>query len=146
LLHAVYVYLPVYRFWSASYRANAHDGPRLDHVRDQLARIPVQLRIGVNQLRRNARFTPFGSALFDAIALDASRTEGEATDLGATLETPAVSLRASGAFQAIVGRGGREPLTVGETLLAHLQKCDARGECAEEAGSLEAAVRRRALR
>lgn len=140
IFHAVYVYLPVYRFWSASWRADAHAGRRRDHVRDQLARIPAQLRIGVNQLRGNARFTPIGRALFDAIECDVSRIEDEAAALGATLDTPAVSQRASGVFQPVVGADDRRPLTVGETLLAHLRKCDVRGECAAEASALEAGL------
>jgi len=140
LLHAVYVYLPVYRFWSDSYRANVHEGVRRDHVRDQLARVPAQLRIGVNQLRRHARFTALGAALFEEIAREASRTEDEAAELGATLDAAAVSLRASGVFQAVHERG--RPLSVGETLLAHLRRCDVRGECTEEAAFLEAGLAR----
>jgi len=94
----------------------------------------------VNQLRRHARFTALGAALFEEIAREASRTEDEAAELGATLDAAAVSLRASGVFQAVHERG--RPLSVGETLLAHLRRCDVRGECTEEAAFLEAGLAR----
>jgi HEXXH motif-containing protein len=143
LLHAVYVYLPVFQFWSTTLRAGVHEGARLDHVRDQLARIPFQLRIGVNQLRRSARFTPLGSALFEAMARAAARTVEDAAELGATLDVPSVTLRASGAFRPVVRERGGEPLAVAEALLDHLARWDRRGECREERDLLEHFVRRR---
>src|SRR6185436_7302332 len=77
LLHAVYVYLPVLRFWRAAWDDGALDAARRDHVRDQLARIPFQVRIGTNQLRRAARFTPLGAALFDEMTREATRMTEE---------------------------------------------------------------------
>jgi len=130
LLHALYVYLPVFRFWSAAWRACELDGMRRDFARDQLARIPFQLRIAVQQLRRHAHFTPFGSSLFEQMACEADAIKAEAATLGATLATGAVACRASGAFRPIE-RSGRQ-LTVAENLLDHLRRCDRGNECAEE--------------
>jgi len=136
LLHALYVYLPVFRFWSGALRAGALEGARLDFARDQCARIPVQLRMGASQLRRAARWTPFGRELFEEMAREAAAMGDEAAALGATLDLPAVTMRASGAFRPVVDAREGRVLSVGETLLAHLTRCDVRGECAEEAALL----------
>jgi HEXXH motif-containing protein len=132
LLHALYVYLPVFRFWSAAVREGGLTGPRLAYAKDQLGRIPFQLQVGVNQLRRHARFTSFGSKLFDQMALETRVAELEACALGVTLATPAMSLRAGGIFRPTTHHGETRQLTIGATLLAHLERNDIRGECAEE--------------
>ncbi len=132
LLHAVYVYVPVFRFWSAVCRAGTIGGPQLAYARDQLARIPLQIHIGLNQLRRNAHFTPLGATLFEDLVLQAAGMEEEAAALDVALETPAWTCRASGALRPVVRDGGAQVLTVRETLLDHLQRCDRRGECAAE--------------
>src|SRR6202050_5122399 len=65
IMHAVYVFLAVFRFWSAVLREGSSDEGRLAYTREFIARIPVQLRMGINQLRRHARFTTFGLAIFE---------------------------------------------------------------------------------
>ena len=132
LLHALYVYVPVFRFWAAAVREGRLDGARLAYARDQLGRIPFQLQIGVNQLRRHARFTSFGSTLFEQMARETADAELEAHALGVTLATPAMSLRAGGIFRPTTHHGDSRQLTIGETLLSHLERSDIRGECAEE--------------
>jgi hypothetical protein len=132
LLHALYVYLPVFRFWSAAVRESGLIGPRLAYAKDQLGRIPFQLRVGVNQLRRHAKFTPFGATLFEQMAGETADTELEARALGVTLATPAMSLRAGGIFRPTTHQGDTRAMTVGETLLSHLERNDIRGECGEE--------------
>ncbi len=132
LLHALYVYLPVFRFWAAAIREGGLTGARLSYARDQLGRIPFQLQVGVNQLRRHAKFTAFGSTLFDQMASETGEAELEARALGVTLATPAMSLRAGGIFRPTTQHGDTRQLTIGETLLRHLERSDIRGECAEE--------------
>ncbi|HSU91964.1 MAG TPA: HEXXH motif-containing putative peptide modification protein, partial [Sporolactobacillaceae bacterium] len=132
LLHALYVYIPVFRFWAAAFREGRLAGPQLAYARDQLGRIPFQLQIGVNQLRRNARFTSFGSTLFEQMARETADAEMEARALGVTLGTPAMSLRAGGIFRPTTNHGDTRQLTIGETLLSHLERSDIRGECVEE--------------
>jgi len=132
LLHALYVYIPVFRFWAAAIREGGLNGPRLAYAKDQLGRIPFQLQIGVNQLRRHARFTSFGSMLFEQMARETADAEMEARALGVTLGTPAMSLRAGGIFRPTTHHGDSRQLTIGETLLSHLERSDIRGECSEE--------------
>jgi len=142
LLHALYVYLPVFRFWSAALREGALGGALLGYARDQLARIPFQLRIGVNQLRRYARFTASASVLFEEMAREAAEIEEEAAALGATLDIGAVACRASGALRSVVDERDGRVLSVGETLHQHLSKWDLHGQCAAEKALLERPVRR----
>lgn len=43
-----------------------------------------------------------------------------------------MSLRAGGIFRPTTHQGDSRAMTVGETLLAHLERNDIRGECGEE--------------
>ena len=138
ILHAVYVFLPVFRFWSAILRDASLNETRLAFAREQLARIPVQLQIGVNQLRRHARFTPLGSMLVEAMATEATQAQEDARTMGITLKTPVIGITASGALRPLI-RAGRQ-VTVGESLLEHLEAGDVLGECAEEKALLAGAV------
>ena len=136
ILHAVYVFIPVFRYWSAILRDGSLSEGRLAFAREQLAQIPAQLQIGVNQLRRHAKFTPFGSMLMDALAAEANETQDEVRTMGITLKTPVIGVTTSGALRPLV-RAGRQ-VTVGETLLEHLEASDVLGECAAEKAHLAA--------
>jgi len=136
ILHAVYVFIPVFRYWSAILRDGSLDEGRLAFAREQLAQIPAQLKIGVNQLRRHAKFTPFGAMLMDALAAEANETQDEVRTMGITLKTPVIGVTTSGALRPLV-RAGRQ-VTVGETLLEHLEASDLLGECAAEKAHLAA--------
>lgn len=142
LLHAAYVYLPVFQYWSAIWRAGALAGAQRDYACDQLARIPVQVRIGVNQLQRHAHFTPLGSTLFAELAREAARIEGVATTLGVSVRSPAVTCRSNGALRPVVDERSGRPLTVGQTVLDHLERRDLRGECEAERVDLARALGR----
>jgi hypothetical protein len=138
ILHAVYVFIPVFRYWSAIARDGSLSEAQLGFAREQLAQIPAQLQIGVNQLRRHARFTPFGSMLMDELEADAKEAYDEARTMGLTLKTPVIGVTTSGALRPLL-RAGRQ-VTVGETLLEHLEASDVLGECAAEKAMLTAAM------
>lgn len=140
ILHAVYVFLPVYHFWSAVLRDGTADQGRLAYARESLARIPAQLRIGVNQLRRHAKFTSFGTAIFGEMTREVEAIEAEARALGANLKAPIVGMDAGGNYRPFVREGCTQPMTVGEALLEHLEASDVLGECAEEKASLVRAI------
>jgi len=141
LFHALYVYLPVFRFWSAAVETEQLEGDQRAYALDQLTRIPVQLRIGVNQIRRHAHLTPFGARLFEQMATEVSAAESKAVAIGSSLATAAMSSRTSGALRPILGDDHR-PLSVGETLLDHLTTRDLRDECASERRWLRASLSR----
>jgi hypothetical protein len=56
--------------------------------------------------------------------------------MGITLKTPVIGVTTSGALRPLV-RAGRQ-VTVGETLLEHLEASDVLGECAAEKAHLAA--------
>jgi HEXXH motif-containing protein len=136
IMHAVYVFLPVFRFWSAVLRDGTADEGQLAYTRESIARIPMQLRIGINQLRRHAQFTAFGATIFQQMAREVEEIEAEARALGADLKTPVMGIDASGTFRPFVREGDTRPMTAGEMLLEHLEKSDLNGECAEEKAHL----------
>jgi HEXXH motif-containing protein len=134
ILHAVYVFQPVFRFWTAAIREGSLSEWRLAFARDQISRAPVQLEMGINQLRRHAKLTPRGKEIVDALAAETAELMEESRSLGATLETPVVGITKSGVLRHLI-RGGHQ-VTVRESLLEHLEASDIHGECAEEKAHL----------
>jgi len=137
ILHAVYVFIPVFRYWSAILRDGSSDTIRLAFAREQMARIPAQLRMGINQLRRFGNLTPFAREFIDALAAEAVDVQRESAALGTTLRTPVVGITTSGRLTPLL-RGGRE-VTVRETLLEHFDASDIYRECAAEKAEIVAA-------
>lgn len=140
ILHAVYVFLPVFHFWSAVARDGTIDDGRLAYTRESIARIPVQLRMGINQLRRHAKFSAFGIAIFEEMVREVDAIEAEARALGANLKTPIIGMEASGNYRPFIPEGEMRPKTVGEMLFEHLSRCDLNGECAEDKAHLMRAL------
>jgi HEXXH motif-containing protein len=130
ILHAVYVFVPVFRYWCSVLRDGKLDEARTAYAREQIARIPVQLRIGINQLRRHGRFTALGSSIVEALAREVSEAEQQAQSMSASLKTPVMAMSGSGSLRPFL-RAGRA-VTVAETLLEHLMNSDFRGECTAE--------------
>jgi len=74
--------------------------------------------------------------LVDALAAEAKEAQTEARAMGITLKTPVIGVTTSGALRPLL-RAGRQ-VTVGETLLEHLEASDVLGECAAEKAMLTA--------
>jgi HEXXH motif-containing protein len=135
ILHAVFVFQPVFRYWSAAIREGSLSEWRLGFARDQISRIPVQLEMGINQLRRHAKLTPRGKEIVDALAAETAELRQESRALGATLQNPLVGVTRRGVLSHLV-RNGR-PVTVRESLLEHLAASDINGECVAERADIE---------
>ena len=142
ILHAVYVFLAVFRFWTAVATEGSCDTgvseAQLAFAREQIALIPQQLRIGTNQLRRHARFTSFGATIFEALAAEGAEAEASSRTMGASLRTAAMGVTPSGALRPLIQHG--KPVTVADLLLDHLTKSDVHHECDAERSSLERAL------
>lgn len=142
ILHAVYVFLPVFRFWKAVASERSRDAGIGDaqraFARVQIAMIPAQLRIGTNQLRRHAHFTSFGAMLFEELAAEVADAEDTSRGMGATLATAAMGVSPSGALRPVIQDG--KPLSVADLLLDHLRHGDIHHECDAERSSLERAL------
>jgi len=138
ILHAVYVFLPVFRYWSAALRDGSLNESQLGFAREQMARIPAQLQMGVNQLRRHAKLTPLGAEILDALAAEAADVQQQSLALGLTLKTPVIGISKSGALRPLIRSG--HSVTVGESLLEHLDASDTLGECAVEKAEIAGAL------
>jgi len=138
ILHAVYVFQPVFRFWSAAMREASLSEWRLGFARDQISRIPVQLEMGINQLRRHGKLTLRGKEIVDALATETAEVYQESLALGASLQSPVVGVTRRGVLSHLT-RNGRA-VTVGESLLEHLATSDINGECAAERAGIANAV------
>jgi HEXXH motif-containing protein len=138
ILHAVYVFLPVFRFWNAVLNDASVDEARLAFAREQMARIPAQLQMGVNQLRRHAKLTPFGSELLEAMAAEAAEAQEDARRAGLSMRTPVMGITSRGTMRPLI-RAGRQ-VTVGEALLEHLEASDVLRECAQEKAAIAGAL------
>ncbi len=69
LLHGMYVYIAVGRFWQAVYEAADRPADR-PYVVEQLLRIGKQLTLAHDVLASNARFTPIGEGAFGQMTAD----------------------------------------------------------------------------
>lgn len=138
LLHALYVYIPVCRFWLSVWRSAETSGLRKAYVEDQAIRGSLQIRIAARQLRRYARFTDFGAELFKELATEVEAVRATVDGLRLSPVAPAMITRADG--QIVVGGVGPDgrPLTVVDTIRHHVKRYDVRGQC----GDLEAILNR----
>jgi HEXXH motif-containing protein len=130
LLHAVYVYVGVCKFWF-SVCASGDPGVRRDYAEDQAVRAVLDLKIGIAQLRRHATFTEAGMGLFPEL-------EREVAALCATMH----ALKLSPAAPATIARGNGEivpfgvakdghQLSILESILAHAEQFDTGRQCGD---------------
>jgi HEXXH motif-containing protein len=131
LLHALYVFTQVCRFWLAVWASGETRGSRRAYVEDQAVRVTLQIRITLSQLRRFARFTQFGAELFDQLAKDVEAATIRMKRLGLRLDAPAMLVRPDG--EIVVGGldSDQHPLSIVETVRRHAARHDVRKQCSE---------------
>lgn len=129
LFHALYVYLPVARFWLAVHRSGETAEPRRSYVVDRLLRIPRQLRLAAGVLRDHAELTPLGASLFEAMEREVGAIEADVRDLALPPDAPAMSLESDGQLVTECDPTGR-PLTVAGAVTAHVTRHDLHRQCA----------------
>ena len=139
LFHALYVYLPVCRFWLAVHRSGETLGARRTYVLDRVLRIPLQLRLAAAVLRREADFTALGAALFGEMEREVGAIEKAARVLRLPPDAAAVKLMPEGGFV-------EEARTVRESVTAHIARHDRHHQCGEVAGAVRARSRRSKVR
>jgi HEXXH motif-containing protein len=130
LFHALYVYLPVARFWVKVHRSGEVDGARRAYVLDRVLRIPLQLQAAAAVLRRHADLTKAGAALFEAMERDVRAVAKSAAGLDLPSDAPALKLEADGTLVPEREPSGR-PLGVREAVTAHIAKYDVHAQCGE---------------
>ena len=129
IFHALYVYLPVCRFWLEAYRGGDVTGRRLDYVRDRVVRIPLQLAVAVQQLARYARFTEFGTTLFEQMRKDVAEIRDAIIASSVPLDVPAVICSEDGTLTNQVGKSNGRSLSAREAVLEHIRNYDLHKQC-----------------
>lgn len=123
IFHAIYVYTPVAQFWLNVYRANP-TGELLDFTKSQLIKIPLQLQIGLEQLRKYAKFTSVGEDLFNELERQLAQINQEITQLDIPSDVPDLDFQRNGSFLYDLRPGTAQFLTVKEATLNHIKRCD----------------------
>jgi HEXXH motif-containing protein len=122
ILHAVYVFIPATRFWLRALEAGGLDEPTAVLARDRSVRGLAQLRIGLHQLRRHARFTRFGRRVFDQLERDVAALGAE-IDAAALPRDPPFAICGFDGVVEICARPGGGLVGGREALVAHLRRC-----------------------
>jgi len=121
LLHALYVFQPVWHFWRRVQEAGSAPELTLSFAEDQLQRIPQQLELAAAVLRRHGAFTEFGQALFDGMCRGAKEIAALASEL-APKDLPAWTINERGGTVRQCSRETRLPLMVGEAVAEHVRR------------------------
>jgi HEXXH motif-containing protein len=129
LLHALYVYTGVCKYWFSVWRSGETDGMRRAYVEDQAIRWMYAIRIGAHQLRTRARFTEFGAALFSEMEKEAESLWATGKRLGLSPSAPAMLVHPDGNF--VVGgvdESGRT-FSIIDTIRQHQDRYDKYRQC-----------------
>ncbi len=139
LLHAVYVYIGVTKFWFSVCRSEDTNELRREYAADQAVRAILDLKIGIAQLRRFASFTETGTALFRELVHEVSDLANAMPALKLSPGAPAMIVRSDGQIIPFgLVKDGRR-LSILETVLAHAEQFDSRRQCADLKAILNAA-------
>lgn len=119
VLHGLYVYIAVGRFWLQVHREGGLSAADQTLVTDQLLRIGRQVALARDELTRHARFTPPGEGLFAQLSADVDELNLQIAAEGLPADAPAIEVRDDGAIVPQRCRSAGEPLTIAEAIEEH---------------------------
>ena len=122
LIHAVYVHVPVLRYWREVYQADDLREVDRPFVVCQLLITAERLRLGIGVLSRYAEFTNFGRELFDQLQHDVGDVRRRVADLDLNEESPALEVCEDGSYRPAKADG--RALDCREIILEHLRRFD----------------------
>ena len=114
ILHGVYVFIPVCRYWLSVVEASSGAGPVFDVAADRLICGSKQLRVGLHQVRRHAQLTEFGRQVIDELQGDSDAIEAGIDALGLPDDVPMVDCTDDGRIVY------RTAMTAGRFVSEHL--------------------------
>jgi len=119
ILHGLYVFIAVGRFWLSVLRGRA--SPEADYTlaTSRLRRIGGQLEAAQEVLERNARFTPFGKGVFEQLRTDVATLCGEIDAAAVPRDPPALTITDEGEVRPQLSAFSGKPLNVSEALREH---------------------------
>jgi HEXXH motif-containing protein len=130
LLHAVYVYIGVCKFWF-SVCATDDRGVQRDYAEDQAVRAVLDLQIGMAQLRRHATFTEAGIGLFRELQREVEGLTAAMRELNLSPDAPATIARADGKIVPFGFATDGHQLSILESIVAHEEQFDTPRQCAD---------------
>ena len=123
LFHAVYVALPVVRFWLDVHATGGVDPTCRAYAVDRILRGIAQLELGVAELERSASLSAFGRTLFDQMKLEVADLRHDiGCSYGLPSDAPAIECRDDGAFEPEISKLTGKPLTVREAVEEHVRR------------------------
>jgi HEXXH motif-containing protein len=132
LLHANYVYIGVARFWRAVCASGETTGLERQYAEDQAVRAVLQLKIGITQMGRHAKFTARGLDLFRQMERETDDLLASTWKLNLSPDAPATIARSDGALIGIRDKAdGRRHLSILESLEAHEKEFDLYRQCVD---------------
>jgi len=135
IFHAVYVFVPVCRYWMCVLESAELDPSTREYASSQLATVAQRLQTGSAVLACYAHFTKFGKQLFGELRAEIARVAADVASLGLPENLPALEPTEGGYQKQRSCENGRE-LTVAEALEEHVRLCDVNRCC--EASQLAA--------
>lgn len=123
LFHAVYVAIPVARFWLDVYATGDLDPASRAYAIDRILRGIAQLELGVDELERSASLSAFGRTLFDQMRLEVTELRHDiGCSYGLPSDAPAIECRDDGAFEPEISKVTGKALTVREAVAEHVRR------------------------
>ncbi len=128
LLHALYAFTPVCRFWLNVFRCEKTIQQDREYAQNRVARLQVQLHVTMAQLADDAAFTEFGQVLFDELSQHVAALEKDIALTDISADSPSLTPNVDGTFAPTTDANGRA-LSVRESLISHAQENDVHGRC-----------------
>jgi HEXXH motif-containing protein len=119
ILHALYVFVPVCRYWLHVHRAGDAEEAVRAYARSQAARTALQLSLAASQLEQHAEFTAFGRRVFEEMGASVARLWNDLREAGLDPRQPALRCSEDGSIVAETADG--RALRVEEAVRRHLE-------------------------
>lgn len=119
LLHGLYVFIAVGRFWLRVFGAEGIAPADHAYAAERLRRFSGQLRAALAELEAHARFTPFGQGVFGQLREDVETLSASIDAAGVPADPPALEIDETGAVTQQASAVTGTPLTVNEALREH---------------------------
>jgi HEXXH motif-containing protein len=127
ILHGVYVFTSVARYWASVFRSGDGSDAERAFAADRLVRLPLQLALARDVLRRHARLAPLGRAIFERLSVEVDETERRVREAGPPDDARALAIGDDGACVPETSARDGRALRAREAVLEHAARNDPEG-------------------
>jgi HEXXH motif-containing protein len=121
ILHAVYVFTCLGRYWLNVHRDQDIRGADRDFVTQRLIRVWAQLKFGVESLQQNAVFTELGQTIFNGLLDDLAELRDDMAAGRLPEDAPALTVMPDGSYARRRSLIDGRPLSAVDMVLEHRQ-------------------------